>query len=107
EFATPAGQVQVLDRVTFHVAPGETLGLVGESGSGKSVTSLSIMRLLPSPPATITAGSVTFEGRDLLALPFDEMAALRGASMAMVFQDPMASMNPAQTVLHQVAQVVR
>src|SRR5262249_9164674 len=90
----------------FAIKPGETLGLVGESGSGKTVTSLSIMRLLPSPPATIAGGAVWFDGRDLLALPFKDVARLRGADLAMIFQDPMASLNPAMNVLDQVAQVV-
>jgi peptide/nickel transport system permease protein len=107
ELATEAGRVRVVDGVSLAVAPGETLGLVGESGSGKTVTSLSIMRLLASPPATITAGSVRFAGRDLLDLPFAAMAALRGKEIAMVFQDPMASLNPALTVGHQIGQVVR
>jgi peptide/nickel transport system permease protein len=106
EFSTPAGPVRVVDDVSFSVASGETLGLVGESGSGKTVTSLSIMRLLPSPPARIVGGSVRFEGRDLLTLSFTEMSRLRGKDIAMVFQDPMASLNPALTVAHQLGQVM-
>ena len=106
EFATPTGPVRVIDDVSFEISRGETLGLVGESGSGKTVTSLSIMRLLPSPPATIVAGSVRFEGRDLLSLPFAEMSRLRGKDIAMVFQDPMASLNPALRVSHQLGQVL-
>ena len=90
-----AGACASCDGVSFSVAPGETLGIVGESGSGKTVTSLSIMRLLPSPPATITGGAVHFDGRDLLGLTFAEMRALRGNEIAMVFQDPMSSLNPA------------
>jgi oligopeptide/dipeptide ABC transporter ATP-binding protein len=107
EFVSPNGPLRIVDHVSFSVAPGETLGLVGESGSGKTVTSLSIMRLLPSPPATIAAGSVTFDGKDLLAMPFGEMARLRGDDMAMIFQDPMASLNPALTILQQISQVAR
>ena len=107
EFAAPAGPVRVVDGVSFTVGRGKTLGLVGESGCGKTVTSLSIMRLLPSPPARITAGRVRFDGRDLLDLSFGELSKLRGNDLAMVFQDPMASLNPSLTVLHQVAQVVR
>jgi peptide/nickel transport system permease protein len=107
EFDNGTGPVRVVDDVSFSVAPGETLGLVGESGSGKTVTSLSIMRLLSSPPAAIRSGSVWFDGRDLLSLPFDEMAAIRGQDLAMVFQDPMAALNPSLTIQHQIAQVVR
>jgi peptide/nickel transport system permease protein len=106
EFAVPGGRVRVVDGVSFSVAPGETLGIVGESGSGKTVTSLSIMRLLLSPPALITGGAVHFDGRDLLSLRFADMARVRGNDLAMVFQDPMASLNPAMTILDQVAQVV-
>jgi peptide/nickel transport system permease protein len=107
EFAGPAGPVRVLNDVSFTVGEGETLGLVGESGSGKTVTSMSIMRLLQSPPATITGGSVHFEGRDLLGLGFNEMAKLRGSEIAMIFQDPGAALNPAQRVGFQIAQVAR
>jgi peptide/nickel transport system permease protein len=106
DFAVPGGSVRVVDGVSFSVAPGETLGIVGESGSGKTVTSLSIMRLLQSPPATITGGTVRFDGRDLLSLPFKEMARVRGNDLAMVFQDPMSSLNPAMTIVDQVAQAV-
>jgi peptide/nickel transport system permease protein len=106
DFAVPGGSVRVVDGVSFSVAPGETLGIVGESGSGKTVTSLSIMRLLQSPPATITGGTVRFDGRDLLSLPFAEMARVRGNDLAMVFQDPMSSLNPAESILDQVAQAV-
>jgi oligopeptide/dipeptide ABC transporter ATP-binding protein len=106
-FAVPGGSVRVVDGVSFSVARGETLGIVGESGSGKTVTSLSIMRLLQSPPATITGGTVRFDGRDLLSLSFAEMARVRGNDLAMVFQDPMSSLNPAETILDQVAQAVR
>ena len=101
------GSVRILDDVSFSIAPGETLGLVGESGSGKSVTSLTIMRLLPSPPTKVTNGGIYFEGRDLLSLPFKEMSQIRGSEIAMVFQDPMASLNPAMTVAQQISQVVR
>ena len=107
EFATPTGRVGVLDDVSFSIAPGETLGLVGESGSGKTVTSLSIMRLLPSPPGMITGGGIWFEGRDLLSLPFRDLAAVRGSGIAMVFQDPLVSLNPAMTIARQISQVVR
>jgi peptide/nickel transport system permease protein len=107
QFDTERGPTRVVDDVSFSIAPGETLGLVGESGSGKTVTSLSIMRLLASPPAKIVGGRIRFEGRDLLDLSIDEMAKVRGADIAMVFQDPMASLNPSLTVRHQISQVVR
>jgi peptide/nickel transport system permease protein len=107
EFVNGTQVTRVVDDVSFSIRPGETLGLVGESGCGKTVTSLSIMRLLPSPPARIVGGTVHFDGVDLLSLPFGDMATLRGDRLAMVFQDPMASLNPALTVVHQVGQVAR
>jgi peptide/nickel transport system permease protein len=107
EFQTEGGRIRVVDDVSFDVAPGETLGLVGESGSGKTVTSMSIMRLLPSPPAEITSGAARLGGDDLLTMDFDDIARRRGAQISMIFQDPMASLNPALTILHQVAQAVR
>ncbi|MFM8990311.1 MAG: ATP-binding cassette domain-containing protein, partial [Alphaproteobacteria bacterium] len=86
----------VVDRVGFSVAPRETLAIVGESGSGKSVTALAAMRLLP--PAARVAGRVALAGRDLLSLPEAEMEALRGREMAMIFQEPMTSLNPVMTI---------
>ncbi len=106
-FETPRGRVTVVEDVSFTIAPGETLGLVGESGSGKTVTSLAMMRLLPSPPARIDGGQVLFHGQDLAALSFDELRKFRGSEMAMVFQDPMASLNPSMTIVNQIAQVAR
>jgi peptide/nickel transport system permease protein len=107
QFETDDGPVAVVQDVTFDVQRGEVLGLVGESGSGKTVTSLSIMRLLPSPPASVSGGQIRYEGRDLLSLPFREMRKLRGREIAMVFQDPMASLNPAHTIGFQIAETVR
>ena len=107
EFDTEQGTVRVVDDVNFHLETGEVLGLVGESGSGKTVTSLSIMRLLGSPPGRIAEGAVYFEGRDLFALSFDEMRALRGSELAMVFQDPMTSLNPAFTIGDQLREALR
>ncbi|HJP69820.1 MAG TPA: dipeptide/oligopeptide/nickel ABC transporter permease/ATP-binding protein, partial [Sphingomicrobium sp.] len=104
---TPNGRVRILDNISFSISPGETVGLVGESGSGKSVTSLSIMRLLPSPPAQITGGTILFEGKDLLSLPFKEIAGLRGSKIAMIFQDPMVALNPSMSIARQISQVVR
>jgi peptide/nickel transport system permease protein len=107
EFATAAGPVTVVDGMNFEVMPGEVVGLLGESGSGKTVTALAIMRLLASPPARIADGQVLFGGQDLLQLPFKELAAVRGNSLSMVFQDPMASLNPAFTIGNQLIEAVR
>jgi oligopeptide/dipeptide ABC transporter ATP-binding protein len=88
-----AGVVRALDGVSFHIDAGETLGIVGESGSGKSMTALSIMRLLPSS-GRIASGAIRFKGRDMIGLSEDEMEDIRGAEIAMIFQDPMTSLNP-------------
>ena len=93
-FFTGAGVVRAVDRVSFELAPGEAVGLVGESGCGKSVSALSIMGLVPSPPGRTVAGQVLFDGRDLLKLPEAELRRVRGGEIAMVFQDPMTSLNP-------------
>ncbi|HEX8167874.1 MAG TPA: ABC transporter ATP-binding protein [Beijerinckiaceae bacterium] len=106
-FFTEDGVTRAVDGVSFDVAPGETLGIVGESGCGKSVTALSVMRLLPPRMARTVAGSVTFEGKDLLALDEAEMRAIRGNRIAMIFQEPMTSLNPVLTVGHQIAEAVR
>ena len=103
-FFTRDGIVRAVDGVSFSVAPGETLAVVGESGCGKSVTSLSILRLIASPPGRIVAGRVVFEGRDLLTLSEDEMRAVRGDAISMIFQEPMTSLNPALTVGRQIAE---
>src|SRR5689334_17786022 len=100
QFFTDAGTVRAVDGVTFSVAAGETLGIVGESGSGKSVTALSLMRLLEEP-ARIVGGEVRFQGRDVLAMNADELRALRGDGVAMVFQDPMTSLNPVLRIARQ------
>ena len=99
--------VQVLDAVNLVVRKGEILGLVGESGCGKTVTSQSVLRLLPSPPARILGGEVLFEGRDLLRLSTRDLRAVRGAQIGMVFQDPMASLNPAFTIGDQIVEAQR
>jgi peptide/nickel transport system ATP-binding protein len=103
-FFTRDGTVRAVDGVSFSVASGETLAVVGESGCGKSVTSLSILRLIASPPGRIVGGRVVFEGRDLLALSEDEMRAVRGDAISMIFQEPMTSLNPALTVGRQIAE---
>src|SRR5215210_2093127 len=99
--------VKAVDDVSFDLRRGETLGIVGESGSGKSVTNLSIMRLIPSPPGRIAGGHVMFDGRDLLSLADVEMRKLRGKRIAMVFQDPMTSLNPFMRVSRQLMEVTR
>jgi oligopeptide/dipeptide ABC transporter ATP-binding protein len=106
-FDTDAGPVSVVDDVSLSVDPGQILGLVGESGSGKTVTSLAIMRLLASPPATITGGAVRFAGTDLLGLDFEAIRQIRGLDIAMVFQDPMTSLNPAYTIGSQLGETMR
>ncbi len=103
-FRTERGAVMAVDDVSFDVDAGETLAIVGESGSGKSVTALSLMRLIPNPPGEIVAGKVMFEGRDLLKLSTDEMQAVRGDRIAMIFQEPMTSLNPSLTVGLQVGE---
>jgi peptide/nickel transport system ATP-binding protein len=106
QFDTSAGTVRAVDGVSFAIERGEVLGLVGESGCGKSVTSLSIMRLVP-PPGRITAGRVRLEGEELLDKDDEDMQRVRGARMAMVFQEPMTSLNPVFTIGDQVAAAVR
>ena len=98
---------RAVNGVSFALRKGETLAIVGESGSGKSVTSLSIMRLVPTPPGEIAGGRVLFRGRDLLALPEAEMRRIRGNDIGMIFQEPMSSLNPLLTVGEQIAEVVR
>ena len=107
EFRTPDGVIQAVRGVSFQVARGETVGIVGESGSGKSVTALSLMRLIPSPPGRIVGGSVRLDGEDLLTRSERQMQAIRGGRMAMVFQDPFSSLNPTMTLGEQVAEPIR
>jgi peptide/nickel transport system ATP-binding protein/oligopeptide transport system ATP-binding protein len=106
-FDTPAGQARAVDGVSFSVAEGETIGIVGESGCGKSVTALSILRLVQSPPGRIVSGSILFDGRNILDMPEKEMRSIRGNDIAMVFQEPMTSLNPVFTVGYQVAEAFR
>jgi len=103
-FFTRDGVVRAVDGVSFSTEAGETLAIVGESGCGKSVTSLSILRLIASPPGRIVGGKVLFEGRDLLTLSEDEMRAVRGDAISMIFQEPMTSLNPALTIGRQIAE---
>jgi oligopeptide transport system ATP-binding protein len=106
-FATDRGDVRAVNGVSFDLAEGEILGLVGESGSGKSVTAMSIMRLVPEPPGHVAADSLAFDGRELLQLSEAQMREERGSSMAMVFQDPMRSLNPVLTIGRQILEVLR
>ncbi len=105
-FKTERGVVTAVDNVSFEVAAGETLAIVGESGSGKSVTSMSILRLIPSPPGRIESGEILFDGKDLLKLNEDEMRAIRGDRIAMIFQDSMSSLNPSITIGKQIAEPI-
>jgi oligopeptide transport system ATP-binding protein len=103
-FTTRDGLVKAVDDVSFTIDKGETLGVVGESGSGKSVTALSILRLIPNPPGKIAGGEILFEGRDLLKLSDREIRKVRGKDIAMIFQDPMTSLNPVLTVGRQLSE---
>ncbi|WP_425934348.1 ABC transporter ATP-binding protein [Aeromonas rivipollensis] len=105
EFSVDDGKIKVLDGVSFQVAPGQTLGIVGESGCGKSVTSLAIMGLLPRPHGQVVAGSIRFQGEELLSLPPDQMYKVRGNRISMIFQEPMTALNPVQTVGAQLMEV--
>src|SRR6266852_7539474 len=105
-FFTRDGVVRAVDGVSFHVIPGETLAIVGESGCGKSVTALSILRLIPSPPGRIVSGAIRFAGRDLLGLGEAEMRDVRGNEISMIFQEPMTSLNPVLTVARQIGETV-
>ena len=105
-FETHLGTLRAVDDVSFVLNPGETLGLVGESGSGKTVSSLALLGLLPRPPGRILRGSARFDGRDLLALPDRDLRRVRGKDVAMIFQDPMTSLNPLLTVGRQLTEVV-
>lgn len=106
-FHTQEGTVYAVNGVSYKLHEGETLGVVGESGSGKSVHVLSVMGLIPSPPGKIENGEVLFRGRDLLKLSQDEMRAVRGAEIAMVFQDPMTSLNPVLTIGTQITEALK
>src|ERR1700741_3887809 len=105
-FFTRDGVVHAVDGVSFHVFPGETLAIVGESGCGKSVTALSVLRLIPSPPGRIVSGTIRFAGRDLLDLSEAEMRQVRGNEISMIFQEPMTSLNPVLTFGRQIAETL-
>jgi oligopeptide/dipeptide ABC transporter ATP-binding protein len=105
-FFTERGQVNAVDHVSFDVHKGKTIGIVGESGCGKSVTSLSIMRLIPSPPGKIIGGEILYKGKNLLDLPMEKMRKIRGNEISMIFQEPMTSLNPVFTIGNQLIEAI-
>src|SRR5688500_10333112 len=107
EFHTDDGVIRAVDGVSLSVAAGETLGLVGESGSGKSVTNLAALGLVPQPPGRIVSGRALYRGDDLLKMSPRKLASIRGDRIAMIFQDPMTSLNPFLTVADQLTEVTR
>ena len=106
-FDSEDGTVKAVDGVSFELEKGKTLGIVGESGSGKSVTNLSILRLIPTPPGEIVSGKILFDGKDLLSLSDEELRKIRGKRIAMVFQDPMSSLNPFMRISKQLMEVTQ
>ncbi|MDP9250124.1 MAG: ABC transporter ATP-binding protein, partial [Chloroflexota bacterium] len=105
-FFTREGAVRAVDGVSFSLEKGATLSIVGESGCGKSVTALSLMGLIPKPPAEIVGGSIMFNGRELVGLPEHDLEDIRGRQMAMIFQDPMTSLNPTLTIGTQIMETL-
>src|ERR1041384_5796269 len=105
-FFTPEGEVRAIDGVSFEIGEGKTLGIVGESGCGKSVTSLSILRLIPSPPGRIVGGEIRFMGENLLTKTDAQMRRIRGNEISMIFQEPMTSLNPVYTCGDQIMEAV-
>ena len=105
-FDTDEGYLRAVDDVSFDVLPGKTLGIVGESGCGKSVTSLSINRLIPDPPGKIVGGSIRLRNQELLGLTEREMRDVRGNQIAMIFQEPMTSLNPVYTIGNQIVEAI-
>src|ERR1700757_2657151 len=106
-FKTEDGQVKAVDGISFTLRRGEMLGIVGESGSGKTVANLSIMRLIPDPPGRIVSGSIEFRGRDIVKLTPQELRELRGCHIAMIFQDPMTSLNPFMRISKQLMEITQ
>jgi len=106
-FFTPEGEVRAVDGVSFNIGEGKTLGLVCESGCGKSVTALSILRLVPSPPGRVVGGAIYFRGQDLLKLDKEAMRKIRGSEISMIFQEPMTSLNPVFTIGDQIGEAIR
>src|ERR1700730_683280 len=106
-FETEDGLVKAVDGISFALERGETLGIVGESGSGKSVTNLSVIRLIPNPPGKIVSGEIIFNGQDILLLPEEEVRKIRGRRIAMIFQDPMTSLNPFMKISRQLMEITQ
>jgi len=104
QFFTQDGVVKAVNGVSFRLMPGETLGIVGESGCGKSITAMSIMRLIPTPPGKIVDGQVVFQGKDILKMSDEQIRSIRGNDIAMIFQDPMTSLNPVLTINRQISE---
>src|SRR6058998_3367699 len=107
EFKTDDGIVHAVDGITYDVFPGETLGIVGESGSGKSVSTMSILGLIPQPPGRVARGTAIFKGKDLLKMKKRELRRFRGEELAMVFQDPMTSLNPVLKIGFQLGEAIK
>ena len=106
QFSTPDGVVNAVNGISYSLERGEAVGIVGESGCGKSVSVLSIMRIIPDPPGKIVGGEVLFEGRDLLKMGLRDLRAVRGNQIAMIFQDPLTSLNPVLTIGRQISEAV-
>src|SRR5919199_1402858 len=104
QFFTQDGVVKAVNGVSFQLMPGETLGIVGESGCGKSITAMSLMRLIPTPPGKIVDGQVVFQGKDILKMNDEQIRSIRGNDIAMIFQDPMTSLNPVLTINRQISE---
>ena len=107
DFVTDDGIVQAVNGITYDVYPGETLGIVGESGSGKSVSTMTLLGLIPQPPGRVRTGEAMFKGRDLIKLPKKELRKIRGGDMAMIFQDPMTSLNPVLKIGYQLGEAIK
>src|SRR5580765_2997140 len=105
-FETSRGDIRPVRDSSLTIYPGQTVAVVGESGCGKSVTAMSILRLIPSPPSKVLGGSIRFDGRDLLTLTESQMQKVRGKDIAMIFQEPMTSLNPVYTIGDQIAEAV-
>src|SRR5437660_401798 len=107
EFATEDGVVHAVDGISWEIYPGEVLGIVGESGSGKSVSTMSLLGLIPQPPGRIVQGEAVFKGQDLIKMKKRQLRQIRGREMAMIFQDPMTSLNPVLTIGDQLGEAIK
>ena len=107
EFGTEDGVVHAVSDVSYDLSAGETLGVVGESGSGKSVSVMTMLGLIPMPPGRVVKGEALYKGRDLLTIPKKQLQNIRGGEVAMIFQDPMTSLNPVLTIGHQITEAIK